>query len=109
MGLFDELRVEYPLPDGFDPSGYLFQTKDTPEQYWATYVLTAEGGLVVDKTREAVPFHGALTFYTGNGCGYAPWGVVTKDDQPAWEAEYTALFDHGQLLKIDGGWSAKLA
>ena len=32
MGLYDYLRCDYPLPDGFDPQERLFQTKDTPEQ-----------------------------------------------------------------------------
>jgi hypothetical protein len=36
--------------------------------------------------------------------GFGPRGYVTRDDAPLWEAEYTALYDHGQLLKLEGGW-----
>ena len=103
MGIFDDLRVEYPLPDGWDPAGHVFQTKDTPEQYLARYVLTPYGVLQAEDTGETIRFHGTLTFYTGNACGYAPYGVMTSDDQPEWVAEYTALFDHGCLLRIEGG------
>lgn len=32
MGLYDLLTVERELPDGFDPKGREFQTKDTARQ-----------------------------------------------------------------------------
>ena len=102
MGLYDELEVQYPLPDGWDPASEVFQTKDTPEQYLLRYVLDAEGTLREKASGEAVPYHGALTFYTGNACAYGPWGFATRDDQPPWWAEYTCLYDHGRLLKIEG-------
>lgn len=50
-----------------------------------------------------VPFHGALTFYTGNHSGSSAKGYITPDDSHGWWREYTALFDRGQLLKIEGG------
>lgn len=102
MGLYDELRVEYPLPDGWDPQGRLFQTKDTPDQYLSLYVLTADGRLRHEESGECVAFHGDLTFYTDNICASGPCGVATEDDSAPWRAEYCALFDHGKLLKLEG-------
>jgi hypothetical protein len=102
MSLFDNLRCEYPLPDGWEPGTILFQTKDTPEQYLACYVLTREGRLQHATTGEVIPFHGALTFYTTNITGVSPRGCITRDDTAPWWAEYCALFDHGTLLKIEG-------
>lgn len=103
MGMFDEVRCEYPLPDGFDTQGVWFQTKDTPEQYLQRYVLCIDGALVVEDTRESVPFHGALTFYTTNVCGVSPKGVITDDNMAPYWAEYCALYDHGVLIKLEGG------
>ena len=102
MSLYDELICDYPLPDGWSPPPPgIFQTQDTPAQYLGQYCLTAEGTLM-DATGSAVPFHGALTFYASNVCGVGPHGVVAHDHAPPWWAEYTALFDHGVLLKIEG-------
>lgn len=102
MGLYDELQCLYPLPDGFDPTGHWFQTIDTPDQYLTRYVLRADGTLVREATGEPVAFHGALTFYTGNVSSTGPQGVCTSDDTAPWWAEYTALYDHGVLLKLEG-------
>lgn len=102
MGLFDELSCEYPLPDGFDPQDILFQTQDTPAQWLEHYTLTSAGRLRVDTTGELLPYHGALAFYASNICGASPTGVITRDDEAPWWAEYIALFDHGVLLKLEG-------
>ena len=102
MSLFDELRCEYPLPDGFVPGDVWFQTEDTPEPYLMQYVLTAEGVLQRADTGMVEAFHGALQFYTTNLIGSSPWGCCTRDDAPPWWAEYCALFDHGTLLKLEG-------
>ena len=101
MSLYDELRCEYPLPDGFKPNGRLFQTKDTPEQYLASYLLTKEG-ILCDSDGAPLAFHGALCFYTSNIAGASQESCITEDDTPPWEAEYVALFDHGTLLKVEG-------
>jgi hypothetical protein len=103
MSLFDYVIVKCPLPDGFDPSGHEWQTQDTPDQYLSVYTIQTDGTLVTQHG-EVVPFHGALTFYTGNVCATGPWGYATRDDAPAWWAEYTALYDHGRLLKLEGAW-----
>jgi hypothetical protein len=44
MGMFDNVRCEYPLPvDGANE--FLFQTKDTPAQYLDDYEIRADGTL----------------------------------------------------------------
>ena len=102
MGMFDEIRCEYPLPDRFDAHEVWFQTKDTPEQYLQRYVLCLNGTLVVENTREIILFHGAMRFYTTNVCGISYKGVITRDNMPPYVAEYCALYDHGTLLKLEG-------
>ncbi|HEV3456448.1 MAG TPA: hypothetical protein VHG32_07795 [Thermoanaerobaculia bacterium] len=106
MGVFDYLRCEHRLPDGWVPTKEL-QTKDTPAQWMELYVLREDGTLVDEKSGEAVPFHGCLEFYTSNWSGSCPTVdgpsvIVTDDGQPPWSAEYEALFDRGKLIRIDG-------
>jgi hypothetical protein len=108
--MFDELTVAYPLPDGWDPAGQVFQTKDTPSQWLERYELRADGSLwhvPTDSPAEEVCFDGELCFYTGNISGFGPWGEMTEDDQPPWVAEYTALFDDGRLVGIRGKWALR--
>lgn len=102
MGMYDELVCEYPLPDGFDHHGIVFQTKDTPHQYLSRYRLTAEGVLYDCESGMPVPLHGVLRFYADNLCASGPAGVVTVDDTPPWYADYCALFDHGTLVHLSG-------
>jgi hypothetical protein len=102
MSLFDEVRVEYPLPDGFDPQGRLFQTEDTPTQWGTLYVLTAEGTLRHEASGERLVHHGLLTVYASNICVAGPWGVVTDDTDPPWFAGYAGFFGHGRLVWIEG-------
>jgi len=106
MGVFDYLVCEHPLPDGFDPKGIEFQTKDTDEQWLTTYRLRADG-VLLDPEGAQVEHHGTLEFYSGNVCAGGPDGkggriFATEDDEPPWRAEYVALFDHGRLLKLEG-------
>ena len=102
MGVYDEVICEYPLPDGWQPPG-AFQTYDTPAQALDVYTLRADGTLW-HPTEGQVLYHGALTLYTNNLSGSSNAGVITSDDQPPWEAEYVALFDHGVLRKVEGRW-----
>ncbi len=101
MGLYDDLTVECVLPDGFDPAGHTFQTKDTGEQYLAHYVLREDGSFFNSKSGEIEQHHGTLHFYTSNWAGSCGNLEMTTDDAPPWSAAYTALFDRGRLLKID--------
>lgn len=102
MGMFDYLTIEHPLPDGFDPTGIEFQTKDTDEQQLARYVLRADGTLWSAESGEAEEIHGSMYFYASNHAGSFAGLQCTRDDLPPWRAEYVALFDRGKLLKIEG-------
>ena len=115
MGMFDEIRCLYPLPDGFVPKGgAVAQTKDTDAQSLDLYEIRADGtiwqevydiedqsdpsaeGLMryagcmtrVNKRWEPSTHHGLLHFY------YYSRDLATSH-------EYDALFDHGKLLKIE--------
>lgn len=103
MGVFDDLTVECELPDGFDPTGVSFQTKDTAEQWMVRYVLREDGTLWNTKSSAPEEIHGTMEFYTGNWAGSMGGLYMTRDDLPPWTAEYVALFDHGRLVKIEGG------
>ena len=101
MGMFDHIRCDHPLPDGFD-GGLTYQTKDTDEQYLSHYLIAADGTLWLDGKQ--VDHHGRIEFYTSNISGTnGKGGYVTDDGLPAWSRNYIALFDHGKLLKIEGG------
>ena len=115
MGMYDYLKVEYPLPDGHDPAGEEYQTKDTPAQYLDLYRITREGALEhqnydtenrsdpnaegimgllgcmtrVNQRWEPEQFHGDLSFYRSDGQG-------------KWR-EYVALFKDGKLIDLRGG------
>lgn len=116
MGLFDYVRCEIPLPDGF--TGEL-QTKDIDDPFMNTHIITKDGRLMMEVLvrTESVPkserpfpdaeegspaeiygsvrfireqkdanFHGLLNFYGGGG----------SED---WH-EYEAKFTDGQLVSI---------
>lgn len=100
MGMFDYVRCEYALPEGAPTTGY--QTKDTDAQYLETYVI-AEDGRLFDKDGEPVAFHGALNFYASNVSGTCGYGYITGDNRRAEHWDFTALYDHGALLKLEGG------
>lgn len=101
MGMYDNVKVQYPLPDGHDPTDEEYQTKDTPSQYLKKYVLTKDGRLTLDG--KDINFHGDLTFYASNVSGCSGAGIVTSDNKPPLFREYTALFKDGQLIDIHGG------
>jgi hypothetical protein len=100
MGLFDYVRCEVPLPDGF--AGEL-QTKDFDDPYMETYTIRADGRLIHDKPRYDIDppgthhglidtnFHGVLNFYGSEGtAGGEDW---------KWH-EYNAKFTDGDLVEI---------
>lgn len=116
MGMFDYLKCEYPIsaPDTVRE----WQTKDTPEQYLATYKIDAAGELWFHKVdREYVDngkkglegllgcmkvigeewikqpdFRGEIRFY-GNE------RIDGRDEHQKWW-EYSALFDDGKLISM---------
>jgi hypothetical protein len=102
MGMFDEIRCDYPLPETPDDGKVQFQTKDF-DCILAYYRITEEGRLVMkvrwDDTEERnVDHHGFVNFYTCAGDrreGTFKW----------WE--YNAKFTDGQLVSIEGGLRRK--
>lgn len=99
MGMFDEVEVQYPLPDGYE--GHLFQTKDLDCQL-DLYRISAAGALSKgswDKDAQVwgnfqpVPFHGMLNFYI-------------TDPSGKWR-EYCAKFTDGVLVEITAVLSAR--
>ena len=102
MGLYDSLRCELPLPDGYDRGALAeFQTKDLGCAM-ATYAITAEHRLVCTEPAglwpcglwelaapgTPLPFHGVLTFYD------------IDPDTRAWH-EYVATFTSGVCASIE--------
>ena len=98
MGLFDEVRCDYPLPDG--KPGTYFQTKTFDAPYIEQYRITPEGRLLREEPPwyERIPvrgisnwvdtnFHGVLNFYD--------YDTKTK----VWR-NFNAIFTHGQLELI---------
>ena len=100
MGLFDDVRCDYPLPEGAPTDGY--QTKDTAAQSLETYLI-AEDGRLLDENGAVVPFHGSLNFSASNVSGSGPNGYLTNDDKRAEFWDFTARYDHGTLLDLTGG------
>ncbi len=98
MGMFDDVKCEVPLPDGFIGN---FQSK-TFDCLMDTYVIRADGRLVRDdgwlRRSDGKPqqtdmnFHGIMRFYTNEGS--------RKDGTYRWH-EYSAKFTDGALVSID--------
>ncbi len=68
MGMFDEVRCEYRLPDAEVQDGR-FQTKDF-YRILETYTITKDGRLMYDSVhwgKIAVPYTGDFRFYTSRG------------------------------------------
>ncbi len=124
MGMFDYIRCEAPLPDGWEPKGPL-QTKDFDCEM-VTHTITKDGRLMLDRGHnEDVPkaerpypdakpgsldeiigcirrvpkyedanFHGHVRFYSYEGDPNA------EDGSYRWH-EYNAKFTNGQLDGIE--------
>lgn len=114
MGMFDNLRCEYPLPvDGANE--LLFQTKDTPVQFLDLYKIDVDGQLWhenyevedqsdpnaegfarlagcctrVNQRWEKENFLGVITFYS----------MLDEEDESSW-VEFSAEFIDGKLRKM---------
>lgn len=100
MGMFDDLRCEYPLPGNVpvDAGSLNYQTKDTPDQYCRQYLITKEGMLTRDGNVE--DFSGGICFYAGNVVASGP-GIYTKDGEDAFWLEYQSVFVHGKIVNIE--------
>jgi hypothetical protein len=99
MGMFDNLKVEAPLPV---PSmqDRTFQTKSLDREL-ADYVITAAGELrcvggAFEPEHRTVPLHGDLTFYD--------WEHKRPDDVSDWDygelVYFVARFTEGKLVRI---------
>lgn len=100
MGMYDYIVCHMLLP-GTAPSWLTpdtkFQTKDTPEQYLATYTISKDGSL---SGPDAGTFTGTIEFYSSNESGR--WGgiVYTTGGQDAESAEYMATVVLGKVTEI---------
>ena len=110
MGMFDYVRCEVPLPDGWEEPREL-QTKDFDCEL-NTLVITPDGRLLLENN--CVPhgsqpppardtnFHGIFYFYGSELLGYHP----KKDGEPFRERidkwhEYSVKFTDGRLMEIE--------
>ena len=87
MGMYDRIKCELPLPDGWEPDE--LQTKDF-DCLMEQHVITKTGRLLFYNRSEKLVdanFHGDVNFY----------GINPADKK--WH-EYTARFTDGQLVTI---------
>jgi len=96
--MFDNVRVECPLPDGFEGE---LQTKDFSQPYMNVATIRSDGRLVYDErhwkerdpaTAEDLNFHGMLNFYGFSG--------KPGESDYVWH-EYNAKFTDGRLVSIE--------
>ena len=85
MGLFDEIRCELSLPDGWSPGERWFQTKSFPDPLMQRYIITSRGRLVDSQGNDLEP-DGYIAFYA-------------EDADRRWR-EYRARFREGNLTEI---------
>jgi hypothetical protein len=96
VGLFDEVRCEYPLPNAAH-QGHLFQTKDL-ENLMDEYVITRRGRLVRTKRglveprscRVVCPIHQDLRIHDS---------VAVGPDEREW-VEYVFRFTEGRVTGV---------
>jgi hypothetical protein len=64
MGMFDEIKVEFPMPEDWQTwQAKTFQTKDL-ECLLSHFVITADGRLVHEEDgQEVEDYHGDIIFY----------------------------------------------
>ncbi len=110
MGMFDYVRCEVPLPDGWEePRG--LQSKDLA-CLLDTIVITSGGRLMVEDNyvapgSNAAPardsdYHGYFHFYGSEVLGYHPAkdGAPFRESITKWH-EYRAKFTDGNLVEIE--------
>ncbi len=92
MGMFDNLRCEYPLPDK-EAQNEEFQTK-TFNCFLDLYIITKDGDLILYSLKQnpvKLLFHGDIIFYTSMG--------KSEKGDFKW-FEYCARFSEGKLKWI---------
>lgn len=85
MGLFDEIRCELPLPDGWIAGESWFQTKSFPDPFMQRYTITSLGRLIDSLGNDLEP-DGYIAFYT-------------EDADRCWR-DYRARFREGNLSEL---------
>lgn len=100
MGMYDNIVCEMPLPGkraAWQTPESMYQTKDTPEQYLATYTIRADGKI---EGPDAETIHGSIEFYMGNDSG--SWGDITytRTGEDYESVSYTATVDRGTVVSI---------
>ena len=116
MGMFDYIRCEAPLPDGWKPSGPL-QTKDF-DCDMVCHVINAEGRLMLERIDAVHEVPKAQRHYPNDDgllglCGsvkldtslhdskfHGHVNFYGHDEQKNWH-EYDAKFTDGQLVGIE--------
>lgn len=95
MGMFDEIRCQAPLPDGYDAQDVWFQSKSFPDRCMCRYTITVAGRLIDSEGNDLEP-EGYLVFYTQDPPEAEPADSVQSN---RW-LEYRACFVAGQLNSI---------
>lgn len=93
--MFDEIRCDVPLPDGYAAKGVWFQSKSFPDCCMRRYTITLEGRLMDSLGNDLEP-EGYLTFYTSDSNNQDAGNNGTRQ----WH-EYRARFRDGQLQYIE--------
>lgn len=92
MGMFDYVKCEAPLPDGWKPGDHHLQTKDF-DCGLETYVIRSDGRLI--REDRDTDYHGCFQFYS-----YEDGVNDTRPLSERWH-EYRAKFTDGRLVNIE--------
>jgi hypothetical protein len=115
MGMFDYIRCDYPLPDGWQPPG-LLQTKDF-DCDMVCHVITADGDLVLEtieysyevpQSERPYPDATGLMKWAGSICSvkscrkvqFNGWLNFYGHDAGRIWREYNAKFTDGKIVEI---------
>ena len=113
MGMFDELKCKYLLPDPIHNT-LDYQTKDTPAQFLDEYEIREDGTLwheeydLEDRSdpnaKGVMKLAGFMTKVNRQWHFLSDFTdcirFYTHDENKRW-IQYAALFDHGKLIKIE--------
>lgn len=90
MGLFDEIRCEYPLPPNGVVDADWSQTKSMPSPYMDKYLIASDGTLCkLERMMDGSGFARVGCFYTGE--------ILFEADG----AEFSSYFVRGKLKHIE--------
>lgn len=98
MGMFDELRCDYPLPDRPEWASDVFQTKDT-DCFMLMHHITADGRLLLQEWKDGKRTEPEPTNWTGSMNIYTGRKDVSFSDQSWYEV--VLLIRHGRVISAD--------